>query len=84
MDASRIKAARQRLWRAWLLGGLVWSVFFLGLSFTIVWLLGADGAQTVQLALTLALVICGGFYGFIHLGAVAVALLRWVTGGQSD
>jgi hypothetical protein len=79
MDAARIKAARRRLWRAWVFGGLIWSVAFTGVAAALVWLLGAPGAQAVQLGLTLALVGCVGFYAIIHLGAVCVAVIQWIA-----
>jgi len=78
MDAPRIRAARCRLWRAWIFGGLLWSVFFVGLAALLAWLLGSEGAETAQLALTLALVTCGGLYAFIYLGAALLAFVRWV------
>lgn len=84
MDASRIKAARHRLWRAWVFGGLLWSVFFVGVAAGLVWLLGASGAETLNLALTLALVICGGVYGLVYLSAAVFALVRWALGRQPD
>ena len=76
MDAARIKFARRFLWRAWVLGGLVWSTAFLGVAAALIWLFDAPGAQMVQLALTLALVGCGGFYAVGQLGAVGVAAIR--------
>lgn len=84
MDASRIKAARHRLWRAWVFGGLLWSVFFVGVAAGIVWLLGARGAETLNLALMLALVICAGVYGLVYLSVAVFALVRWALGRQPD
>ena len=82
MDAFRIKAARYRLWRAWVFGGLVWSVLFVGLAALLVWLLGFREAQTFQLALIVALAVCGGIYGFIYIGAAVIAVIRWAIGRQ--
>jgi len=80
MDTFRLKAARYRLWRAWVFGGLVWSVFFVGLAALLVWLLGVGEARTLQLALTVALVVCGGIYGCIYICAAVLALIRWAMG----
>ena len=83
MDAARLKTARRRLWRAWVFGGLVWSIAFIGIAAALVWLLDAPGAQTVQLALTLALVGCGGLYAIVYFGALGVAVIRWAAKGRS-
>jgi len=82
MEAKRIKAARSRLWRAWVFGGLLWSVFFLGAAAFLAWLLGSSKVEALQAALTLALVSCGGLYGFVYFGAALMAVLRWATGRQ--
>ena len=79
MDAARIKAARRRLWRAWVFGGLAWSILFVGLATGLTWLMGSAAIQTVQLALTFALVTCGGLYAFVYLGAGVAAVIRWAT-----
>ncbi len=80
MEAHRIKAARRSLWRIWVFAGLLWSTFFLLIAAGIVWLFGIPVAETVQLALTLALVTCGGVYGFIYLGALVLAVVKRVMG----
>ena len=77
MDADRLRAGRRRLTRAWVYGGLVWSTFFLLIAAGVVWLLGVPGAQTVQLALTFALVACGGLYAIMYFGAALIALGKW-------
>lgn len=84
MDAFRIRAARRHLWRAWLFGGLAWSVVFVGLAAAVTWLVGAPGARTVQLALTLAIVVCGGLYAVVRLAAATWAVARWAAGRQSE
>lgn len=80
MEAERIRAARRRLTRAWFFGGLLWSIFFLGAAAALIWAIGSPGMQTVQLALTFALVACGGMYAFVYLGAAAVAVIRAMLG----
>jgi len=81
MDAVRIRAARYRLWRAWVFGGLIWSIFFVGLAALLVWLLGVHGGQTVQLALTVAIVVCGGIYGCMYIVAAVIASIRSLIWG---
>ena len=76
MDATRIREARRRLWRAWLYGGLLWSTFFLLIAMGISWLLGAESTATLQLALTFALVAFFGLYAALYLLAAGGSLLR--------
>lgn len=80
MEASRIRVARRGLWRIWVFAGLLWSTFFLLIAAGIIWLFGIPAAQNVQLALTLALVTCGGVYGFVYLGAAVLAVVKHIMG----
>ena len=80
MEVARKKAARRSLWRIWVFAGLRWSTAFLGIATGAVWLLGVEGAQTFQLALTLALVVCGGTYGVIYVGTAIVLIVKRFMG----
>jgi hypothetical protein len=80
MDTPDTDLPPRPLWRAWLLGGLIWSVLFLGVAATVMWLFGIEGVATVQAALTMALVTFGGFYVFVYLVTIAAGIVRRLTG----
>ena len=76
METARIKAARARLWRAWMFGGLLWSVFLLGLAWFVTWLIGAEQVQIVQFAVVMALTLCMGLYAIFYLGSVLTLIVK--------
>ena len=72
MDADRIRAARHRLWRAWVFGGMLWSIVFLGIASLIAWAVGVEQADELFTILMGAMVLALGTYGIFYFGAVAL------------
>jgi hypothetical protein len=82
MEAERIKAARARLWRAWVFGGLLWSLIFLCLATA---LIGAFGVELTSYFGTLALtaaILAGGTYGILLFGALLIHMIKRIARGQ--
>ena len=82
MEAERIKGAGSRLWRAWVFGGMLWSVVFLLLATVVVGLLGAEQASSTFTIVMGAAVLAGGAYGIILIGALVVHVFKKVASGQ--
>ncbi len=82
MDAVRIREARRRLYRAWIYGGLLWSVFFIGIAALIAWLIGVDAASELSTFLTLALLLAFSAWGLIYVGAILLHVAKRVWSRQ--
>ena len=70
IDAARIRAARHRLWRAWVFGGMLWSIVFLGVASLIAGALGVERGDELFTILMGAMVLALGTYGIVYLGSV--------------
>jgi hypothetical protein len=75
-DAARIKLARQRLWRAWIFGGLLWSVVFLCLSAGIMGILGVDKASYLGTLMLGAAMLAAGTYAILYFGALLLHIAK--------
>ena len=82
MEADRIRAARQRLQRAWVYGGLIWSIFFLGLAAVIAWVVGVERADELFTVIMGAMTLALGTYGIVYLGAVVIHVIKRARSGQ--
>lgn len=82
MDAERIRSARTRLWRAWVFGGMLWSVVFLLLATAIVMLFGVEKSSSAFAIAWGAAILAGGTYGIILIGALLIHVARRFVGGQ--
>ena len=76
MDAARIHAARNRLWRAWVFGGMLWSIVFLGVALLTAWLVGIERSNELFAILMGAMVLALGTYGILYFGAVALHIAK--------
>jgi hypothetical protein len=70
MNAQQIRAARLRLWRAWVFGGLLWSVVFLGVASLIAWAAGVERSDELFTILMGAMVLALGTYAIVYFGAL--------------
>lgn len=82
MDAERIKGARTRLWRAWIFGGMLWSVVFLLLATAIVMLFGVEKSSSAFAIAWGAAILAGGTYGIILIGALLIHTIKRIVRGQ--
>ncbi|WP_298335681.1 hypothetical protein [uncultured Erythrobacter sp.] len=82
MEAERIKAARTRLWRAWVFGGMLWSVVFLMLAATIVMLFGVEKSSSGFAIAWGAAILAGGTYGIIMVGALLMHTIKRLVRGR--
>jgi hypothetical protein len=80
MEAARIKEARRRLMRAWLWGGLSWSVLFSSVAWGIAWLLSEEAFRIAQFGMILMLVTLLGVHVFLGLIQAGIALAKWARG----
>ena len=82
MEAKRLKAARSQLWRAWIFGGLLWSVVFLCLGLGLMGLLGVETTSYIGTLGMVAAVMAGGTYGILLLGALLIHTMKRLLRGQ--